>query len=141
MDRDLKGSRLRMMGADSMPLRESLAATILSLALASVAASAARAEPAREDLNQREQGANLVNRNCGACHATGRSDSSPLAQAPAFRDLHQRYSIEALGEALAEGMLTGHPSMPEFRFAPSEVAAIITYLQSIQSRQSTRYGD
>lgn len=77
----------------------------------------------------------LVVRNCGLCHAVGRSDESPRPGAPAFRDLSQRYDVEALGEALAEGILTGHPEMPEFRFAPSEVEAILRYLQSIQVRQ------
>ena len=65
----------------------------------------------------------------------GRSDESPRAGAPAFRDLSQRYEVEALGEALAEGILTGHPEMPEFRFAPHEVDAILRYLQSLQVRQ------
>ena len=74
------------------------------------------------------------------CHATARSDESALPQAPAFRDLHERYPIEGLSEALAEGILTGHPAMPEFRFTPAEVAEIIAYLQSIQSRQRTGYG-
>jgi len=77
----------------------------------------------------------LVVRNCGLCHAVGRSDQSPRPGAPAFRDLSQRYEVEALGEALAEGILTGHPEMPEFRFAPHEVDAILRYLQSIQVRQ------
>ena len=77
----------------------------------------------------------LVVRNCGVCHAVGRSDESPRAGAPAFRDLSQRYEVEALGEALAEGILTGHPEMPEFRFAPHEVDAILRYLQSLQVRQ------
>lgn len=77
----------------------------------------------------------LVVRNCGLCHAVGRSDASPKSGAPAFRDLSQRYEVEALGEALAEGILTGHPEMPEFRFAPHEVDAILRYLQSLQARQ------
>jgi len=77
----------------------------------------------------------LVVRNCGLCHAVGRADASPRPGAPAFRDLSQRYEVEALGEALAEGILTGHPEMPEFRFAPHEVEAILRYLQSLQVRQ------
>ena len=40
-----------------------------------------------------------------------------------------------LAEALAEGILTGHRDMPEFHFPPSDINAIIHYLQSIQTRQ------
>jgi hypothetical protein len=41
---------------------------------------------------------------------------------------------DALEEALGEGILSGHPDMPEFRFDADEVGAIIVYLQSIQQR-------
>lgn len=77
----------------------------------------------------------LVVGNCGRCHAVGGSDDSSNPVAPAFRDLSQRYDPEALGESLAEGILTGHPEMPEFRFEPNEIHAILRYLQSIQVRQ------
>ena len=33
---------------------------------------------------------------------------------------------------MAEGILTGHPAMPEFRFAPNQVAEVLAYLESIQ---------
>jgi hypothetical protein len=33
-----------------------------------------------------------------------------------FRTLGKRYPIEALEEALGEGIISGHPDMPEFRF-------------------------
>ena len=53
--------------------------------------------------------------NCGQCHAVGPIGESPLRIAPPFRTLHQRYPVESLAEALAEGIVTGQPSMPEFR--------------------------
>ncbi len=77
----------------------------------------------------------LVVGNCGRCHAVGPSDDSSNPVAPAFRDLSQRYDVEALGESLAEGILTGHPEMPEFRFEPREIDAILRYLQSLQVKQ------
>ena len=43
-------------------------------------------------------------------------------------------AIEALEEALAEGLMSGHPDMPEFSFDADDVGAIIAYLQSIQTR-------
>jgi hypothetical protein len=48
--------------------------------------------------------------------------------------LGKRYPIDSLEEALAEGMLSGHPDMPEFSFDADEVGAIIAYLKSIQQR-------
>lgn len=78
-------------------------------------------------------GRDLLKRDCGACHATGARGDSPRREAPAFRHLSQNYDVEALGEALAEGLMTGHPEMPEFRFAPHEVDAILRYLRSVQA--------
>jgi cytochrome c len=104
-------------------------------ALALAGPSQALAPPA--DVDQLQWGARLIQRNCGMCHATGRVGLSPSPQAPPFRDLHQRYEVEVLAEALAEGILTGHPAMPQFRFEPEEVTAIVAYLRSIQSKRLT----
>jgi mono/diheme cytochrome c family protein len=79
-----------------------------------------------------EKGRVLVEQNCARCHATGAEGASPFAPAPPFRELGRRYPIADLEEALAEGILTGHPAMPEFSFEPDEIAGIIAYLQSIQ---------
>jgi mono/diheme cytochrome c family protein len=79
-----------------------------------------------------EAGCNLVEQNCARCHAVSAEGASPLALAPPFRELGQRYPISCLEEALAEGILTGHPAMQEFSFDPAEIAGIVAYLQSIQ---------
>jgi hypothetical protein len=68
------------------------------------------------------------------CHAIGPAGESPHAAALPFRILGQRYPLTSLEEALGEGLLSGHPDMPEFRFTPRDVGAIIRYLQSIQQR-------
>jgi cytochrome c len=86
------------------------------------------------------RGLDLVTRNCAACHAVGRADTSAHVGAPAFRDLSRRSPIDNLSEALAEGLVTGHPAMPEFVFPPGDVAAIIAYLRSIQVRQGASAG-
>jgi cytochrome c len=41
--------------------------------------------------------------------------------------------ITDLEEALAEGIVSGHPAMPEFVFEPDDVSAIIAYIQSLQA--------
>lgn len=99
-------------------------------ALLCLAAGPALAE--RADL---QRGEILVRRHCAACHAVGSAGDSPFPAAPPFRELHRRYRIDDLAEALAEGILTGHPAMPEFQFPPADVQAIIAYLKSIQTRQ------
>src|SRR5690349_469121 len=68
-------------------------------------------------------GHRLVVENCSRCHAVEKTGNSPLAKAPPFRTLHSRYPVEDLSEALAEGIVTGHPGMPEFSFKSAEVGA------------------
>jgi mono/diheme cytochrome c family protein len=80
------------------------------------------------------RGESLLTTNCARCHAVGRTGDSPHPAAPPFRTLSRKYKIESLSEALAEGLSTGHPDMPEFVFAPEDVGAIIDYLQSIQQQ-------
>ena len=81
-----------------------------------------------------KRGEDLLTRSCASCHAIGRNGESPNKSAPAFRNLGQRYPIESLEEALGEGIMTGHPDMPEFTFDAKDVGAIIAYLKSIQQR-------
>ena len=80
------------------------------------------------------RGEGLLTTNCARCHAVGRTGNSTHPQAPPFRTLGQRYPIEVLAEALAEGLSSGHPDMPEFRFEVEEVNAILAYLNSIQQK-------
>lgn len=111
--------------------RVSRLCTALAVAAATLVAMSAHAasEPGSDAATVMERGRVLVQRNCGMCHAFGGMDQSRNPQAPPFRDLHQRYDVGDLGEALSEGILTGHPAMPEFRFNPAEVTAIIRYLR------------
>jgi mono/diheme cytochrome c family protein len=108
----------------------------LSAVLASVlAAAAAHAQAAQDDASVLKQGESLVARDCARCHAVGRTDASKHPQAPPFRTLSKRYPIESLEEALGEGIISGHPDMPEFQFDSEDVGAIIAYLKSIQERK------
>ena len=96
-----------------------------------LAAMTAGLPAAAQDLKRGEE---LLARNCGSCHAVGRSGESAHKFALAFRTLGQRYPIESLEEALGEGIMSGHPDMPEFKFDAGDVGAIIAYLKSIQQR-------
>jgi mono/diheme cytochrome c family protein len=81
-----------------------------------------------------ERGRAILEENCGRCHATGEEGASPLAAAPPFRELGERYPVSDLEEALAEGIVTGHPAMPEFSFDPDEIDAIVAYLEALQPK-------
>jgi mono/diheme cytochrome c family protein len=81
-----------------------------------------------------EDGQLLVQKHCARCHAVDVKDTSKHREAPAFRDVLKRYNASVLGEALAEGMLTGHPDMPEFIFQASDAAAIIKYLNALSEK-------
>jgi mono/diheme cytochrome c family protein len=90
----------------------------------------ALAQPDTELLNK---GRAIIEANCARCHAIGAEGASPHPQAPPFRVVVTRYPLGNLAEALAEGILTGHPDMPEFVFQPPEIEAILFYLDSLKS--------
>jgi mono/diheme cytochrome c family protein len=70
--------------------------------------------------------------NCSHCHSIDKSTPSTLAIAPPFRTLHQKYPVESLEEALSEGIMTGHPAMPEFRLDPGQIGDFIVFLKSLE---------
>lgn len=105
-----------------------------AVAAALVLAAAVRSALAAPDQAQLKRGEELLQRDCARCHAIQRTGESPRQEAPAFRTLGQRYPIESLEESLAEGIVSGHPDMPEFSFDADDVGAIIAYLNSIQQR-------
>lgn len=81
---------------------------------------------------QAARGADLARTRCAACHAVARAGESPMSQALPFRSLHERYPVAFLQEALAEGLMTAHPAMPEVELAPTEIADLIAYLESLE---------
>lgn len=78
-----------------------------------------------------QRGLNFAMANCARCHAIDKISPSPLALAPRFRDLHLRYPVESLAKTLAEGVVTGHQNMPEFRLDPGQVGDFIEFLKSL----------
>jgi len=79
-----------------------------------------------------DRGRAFAQAHCARCHAIGPTGQSPFRPAPPFRSLHQRYPVETLQESLAEGIVTGHPAMPEFRLEPNEIADFIAFLKSLE---------
>jgi cytochrome c len=79
-----------------------------------------------------QRGLTFVRTHCAQCHAIDKASASPLKIAPPFRALHLRYPVENLAEAFAEGIVTGHPSMPEFRLDPAQIVDVLAYLKSLE---------
>jgi len=114
----------------ALTLAMSVAAAINGAALLVAPSSPANGAEALSPAAQR--GLVLVQVNCARCHSIRRIGGSPLKIAPPFRTLHLRYPVEELQEPLAEGIVTGHPTMPEFRFDPGQVGDVIAYLKSLE---------
>jgi cytochrome c len=93
------------------------------------------AEPAISQSSPSARGEKIAQRLCARCHAIGEAGTSPMGLAPPFRDLSKRYPIETLAEALAEGIVVGHPAMPRFTFEPREIDALLTYISRLKSRE------
>jgi mono/diheme cytochrome c family protein len=100
-----------------------LLATVL---LSQTASSAEALSP------QAQRGLVFVREHCAKCHSVDRVGPSPLKIAPPFRTLHERYPVETLQESLAEGIVTGHPTMPQFQLDPGQVGDVIAYLKSLE---------
>lgn len=81
---------------------------------------------------QVQRGVVIARTYCARCHSIDKLSPSSVTEAPPFRDLHKRYPVELLEEPLAEGLLTGHPAMPEFRFEPDQINDFIAFLKSLE---------
>jgi len=105
-------------------IRNAAAGVILASSMLASLMPAAASNP--------EQGKRLALLYCAKCHSIDKVSPSPLTIAPPFRTLHERYPVESLQEALGEGIVTGHPTMPEFRFEPDQVGDFIAYLKTLE---------
>jgi len=79
-----------------------------------------------------QRGVVLARTYCAKCHSIDKLSPSPITIAVPFRDLHKRYPVEQLQEGLAEGLVTGHPTMPEFRFDPGQIRDFIAFLKTLE---------
>ena len=83
-----------------------------------------------------KRGEMLAKENCASCHAIGLKGDSANPKSPPFRTLSQRYKLEALEEALGEGITMGHgeANMPHFIFEPDDIGDLISYLKKINRK-------
>jgi cytochrome c len=108
-------------------MRAPWSATALCAALAVAAGGCS-------DTGDADKGKAALTSRCSRCHAIGLEDTSAHPEAPPFRSIVLRYPPENLAESLAEGIVSGHPDMPEFVLAPEEISAVIAYLSSLQPK-------
>jgi len=99
------------------------------LALAFLPPLAAAAHAASPEV---QRGVQFARVHCAKCHAIDKVSPSPLTVAPPLRDLHKRYPVETLEESLGEGIVTGHPSMPQFQLEPDQINDFIAFLKSLE---------
>lgn len=104
-------------------------------AVAMLCASIVAAQKIDDDVIAR--GHDLLQANCSRCHAITMEDSSKHEEAPPFRVVVTRYPPVDLAESLAEGIISGHPDMPEFVFQPPEIEAILAYLDTLTPAEGT----
>jgi cytochrome c len=104
-------------------LRFTLRQALVTLMLMAPALAASPAE---------QRGKTYALRHCARCHSIDRVTKSPLQAAPPFRTLHLHYPVETLAESLAEGISTGHPSMPTAELNPNQIHDLLSYLKSLE---------
>ncbi|MBL8564474.1 MAG: cytochrome c [Hyphomicrobiaceae bacterium] len=108
------------------------AAALLASAMLPALATATLADSTDdEQAKLAEVGRAIAREHCSRCHAIGPDDKSPHDKAPPFRDVVVRYPSEDLAEALAEGIVSGHPDMPVFVFEGPQIEGFIAYLDSL----------
>lgn len=88
--------------------------------------------PAKANEGDINVGKQFAEANCAKCHAIGKTGESERPEAPKFRELSKFYPIAALEEAFAEGIVTGHPDMPEFEMDPEQINDLLEYIRSVQ---------
>lgn len=94
-----------------------------------VAAIAASQAWSSEPLIQ--SGRAIAEANCARCHSIEKMGESPFVPAPPFRVIARMYKASDLEEALVEGIVVGHPAMPEFQLTGEQAAALSSFIDSL----------
>lgn len=89
-----------------------------------------------KDAGRLQAGQKLAQKLCSKCHAVTPDGKSPMAKAPTFKVIANRYSVWSLQEALAEGIVTGHPGMPEFVLDPVEIDNLLSYWDTMTVKKT-----
>jgi len=138
---DLHQGRMIIGAADWIcPVRNVMRASLHALPVLLMAACVSSPAPGREGSSPFSlpstatvaEGRLLARIHCAGCHAAEPGSESAHEDAPSLRLISRRYPVASLEESLGEGIVVGHPDMPEYRFRPEDVSALIAYLETIQ---------
>lgn len=82
------------------------------------------------------RGQAIAEQTCLRCHTKFAGDPLPdpdVTTAPALASFGQRWPLENLEEALAEGISVSHDdmTMPEFTLTPQSIADLLVYFESL----------
>lgn len=82
------------------------------------------------------RGQSIAEQTCLRCHTKFEGDPLPdptITDAPALASFGQRWPLENLEEALAEGISVSHDdlTMPEFTLTPESIADLLVYFESL----------
>ena len=117
--------------------------SIISLAALAAAAALAPGLVAQAADTSAVAGRAVAERHCATCHSIA-DGKSPVADAPPFAQLHNRYGAGGLVELLEKGMVKDmprpleegarrvHPRMPAFPLGGGEIVALATYLRTFE---------
>lgn len=100
----------------------------LAIALAFTLASQAHAQAPSPD---RDRGARLLQEKCARCHTLARAGESPLAAAPPFREIYDRFAPRDLRAMLLQGMVSRHREMPQVELTQEDADAVLAYLYAL----------
>ena len=101
------------------------AAALLPLLLAATPASAQSAPTLAS------RGEAILTGDCAVCHAVGGTTGGPVYMAPSFAEIARRTDPGVLRESLQRDTVAGHPAMPRTTLSPTDIEAILNYLEAI----------
>ena len=113
--------------------RARLLAPVIALgSLLSFASPPASAQSPAAPSPAAQRGLTFVRVHSSQCHSIDKVSDCPLAVAPPFRTLHQKFPIESLRPRLAEGIMASHPTMPQFRLDADQISDVLAYIETLQ---------
>jgi mono/diheme cytochrome c family protein len=115
--------------------RQRIAAALAAVAVAVLCLIAVKMT-AEEGVANVRASKRFAEQHCANCHSIGAADKSPFPDAPPFRTFAQKWPLESVEEALAEGIVVGHEAMPEFELSPRQIADFIGYLRTLNPGES-----
>lgn len=125
---DLPTKRRRRLG--SPPL---VALVLIAVAMAVTAGWWIWRAPEREHQASVQRGHELAQLLCARCHAVAGEPSSPLAEAPVFRDLTARLTVDGVEDMLAESLTLGHDPMPQWELSGGQIEDLLAYIVSLDA--------